>query len=79
MYSDETGFSIYVGNAEHASDLLTLEVKGVTFVLNMAAGEPLCNMTEEVYGPAYRCGILCSSCRSISTVVPFTCTCTLHF
>ncbi|XP_064390141.1 dual specificity protein phosphatase 13A-like [Halichondria panicea] len=55
VYSDETGFSIYVGNAEHASDLLTLEIKGVTFVLNMAAGEPLCNMTEEVYGPAYRC------------------------
>ncbi len=55
VYSDSTGFAIFLGNGGHARDLLTLEVLGVTYILNMAAADPYCNMTAEVYGPSYRC------------------------
>ncbi len=55
MYAEVNGFALYLGNGEHAKDLLSLEVLGVSYILNMAAGDPLCNMTEEVYGPSYKC------------------------
>ena len=54
VYSDKTGFSIYLGSSEHARDLLNLEVCSVKYILNMAAGDPACGMTQEVYGDNYR-------------------------
>ena len=54
VYSDKTGFSIYLGSSEHARDLLSLEVFGVRYILNMAASDPACRMTQEVYGDKYR-------------------------
>ena len=44
-----------MGNFRHAEDLSALEERGITHIVNMAAAEPLCKMTQEVYGSAYTC------------------------
>ena len=44
---------MYVGNYRHASDLPALEDKNISFILNMAAGAPTCQMSSEVYGDGY--------------------------
>lgn len=36
-------------------DLLALEVKGITYILNMAASDPACQTPQEVYGDRYKC------------------------
>ena len=54
VYSDETGFTIYLGSADHARDLLSLEVNGITYILNTAAGDPACQMKADVYGDHYK-------------------------
>ena len=54
VYSDETGFTIYLGSADHACDLLSLEVNGITYILNTAAGDPACQMKADVYGDHYK-------------------------
>ena len=55
VYCEDNGFSIYVGNATHAANLPSLEEKKITYILNMAARDPACRMTQEVYGDAYKC------------------------
>lgn len=55
MFSEENGFKIFVGNFRHAQDLPSLESKGITYIVNMAAAESLCTMTPETYGEAYTC------------------------
>ena len=45
---------MYVGNCNHASDLPKLEEKGISFIVNMAASDPTCQMSEEVYSERYR-------------------------
>ena len=46
---------MFIGNYRHAQDLPDLEERGITHIVNMAAAEPLCKMTPEIYGPAYTC------------------------
>ena len=53
MYSDDTGFKLYVGNCNHAVDLPSLEERGITFILNMAARDSTCQASEELYGDSY--------------------------
>ena len=53
MYSDDTGFKVYVGNCNHAVDLPNLEERGITFILNMAAGDSSCQAPEDLYGDSY--------------------------
>ena len=45
---------MYIGNCNHASDLLNLEVKQISFILNVAASDPTCQMSPEVYGESYK-------------------------
>ena len=46
MYSEEGGFTILVGSCDHAQDLLLLETRGVSYVLNMAAGSDEARMNQ---------------------------------
>ena len=39
IYSEENGFRLFLGSAEHASDLPSLEERRITCILNMAAGK----------------------------------------
>lgn len=55
MYAEDSGFRILVGNCDHACDLFLLGREGVEYVLNMAAGDPSCQMTQEVYGEKVKC------------------------
>lgn len=56
VYSEENGgFKIFIGNADHAADLLSLQQRGINYILNMAANDPVCQMTQEVYGDSYKC------------------------
>ena len=55
VYSEDNGFSIFIGNATHATNLPSLKDKRVSYILNMAARDPVCQMTPEVYGDAYKC------------------------
>ena len=55
VYSEDNGFRIFVGSADHASDLPALEERGITYILNMAASDPTCQMTQEIYGDGYTC------------------------
>ena len=51
VYSEKnTNFKLFIGNSDHASDLLQLETLGITYILNMAASDPTCQLTQEVYG-----------------------------
>ena len=51
---------MYVGNCNHASDLLNLEVKGISYILNMAGGDSTCQMSAEVYGASYKVMRVCA-------------------
>ena len=53
VYSDDSGFKVYIGNCNHALDLPSLEEKGITFILNMAAGDPTCQAPDQLYGDSY--------------------------
>ena len=53
VYSDESGFKIYIGNCNHAVDLLSLEERGITFILNMASGDHSCQAPDQLYGNSY--------------------------
>ena len=55
VYSEDNGFRIFLGSADHASDLPALEERGITYILNMAASDPTCQMTQEIYGDGYTC------------------------
>jgi len=55
VYTDDSGFRILVGNGDHACDLFLLEREEVEYVLNMAAGDSSCQMTQEVYGDRVKC------------------------
>ena len=51
---------MYVGNCNHASDLLNLEVKGISYILNMAGADSTCQMSAEVYGEQYKVKRVCA-------------------
>ena len=44
---------MYVGNCNHALDLPSLEERGITFVLNTAAGDSSCQAPDLLYGERY--------------------------
>ena len=54
MYREDAGFKVFIGNCNHASDLPKLEEKHISFVLNVAAREPTCQMSEDAYGERYK-------------------------
>ena len=51
---------MYIGSCRHASDLPALEERHISFILNVAAGEPTCQMSAEVYGDSRRVMRLCA-------------------
>lgn len=48
MFSEESGFRIYIGNFQHAGKLPNLEKEGIKYVLNMSGGDY--SISQEVYG-----------------------------
>ncbi len=55
VFSDSTGFRLFLGSCDHAADLADLERRKITYVLNMAANEKSCPLTQEVYGDRITC------------------------
>eukprot|EP00731_Ephydatia_muelleri_P016613 Em0009g1037a len=52
IYSDESGFRLYIGDSGDARDIEKLDKKRITYVLNAAAGEA---RTEGIYGKHIKC------------------------
>ena len=53
MYSDDTGFRLYIGSAMHAQNISLLKDTDISYIVNMAAGTLYTG--DEFYGEGFHC------------------------
>ena len=59
VFTDDTGFKIFVGSAIHAQNVPALRDIGISYIVNMAAGD--LHTSQDFYGDDFHCLMISAS------------------